>query len=483
MNEVRVAQGRYVPTKRTDETDPRSVTFTLLNGLTLAGGYAGVGAPDPDGRNIENFQSILSGDINGDDEPGFINNAENVYHVLTASGVDSSAVLDGFLVREGNANIGDDGLILDGGSTTTMLGGALFTESGGPIVRSCQFTANWARFGGAIYARGAISLLVSDCAFLANASVYEGSGFRARGPDIAAIVANSYFFNNSGAAAMTVDEGLATIDQCTFADNPVGGFTLNTSGHANVFNTVFTGNHAEVGAAIRVSGSCSIKDCQFRNNSSYIAGGAVRLSGDGSASLENCIFAGNQCTWMGGAVWVGLGRTVEASNCSFTNNEASLGGAFFNPGHLTLINCTLSGNEGGGVLMVELPGSPPTLEVKNSIVWGNEPFEIGSGEVDPDPPPPPLTDYITVAFSNIGGGWDGDGNIDADPLFVQTGCDNLRLEETSPCLDAGDNDLIPPGITTDLDGQPRIMNGTVAMGAYEAPQEPAPPAACEDDLD
>jgi hypothetical protein len=113
----------------------------------------------------------------------------------------------------------------------------------------------------------------------------------------------------------------------------------------------------------------------------------------------------------------------------------------------------------------------------------------------------------TIAYSLVQGGWDGSGihneggssvtngggNIDADPLFVRdpdpgdgdwtTLDDNdygdLRLQSGSPAIDAGDNAAVPPGITTDLAGNPRFMdvssvpdtgNGTppiVDMGAYE----------------
>jgi hypothetical protein len=67
----------------------------------------------------------------------------------------------------------------------------------------------------------------------------------------------------------------------------------------------------------------------------------------------------------------------------------------------------------------------------------------------------------TVTFSDIEGGWSGDGNIDADPLFVDpdgpdddpnTWEDNdYRLNPGSPCIDAGDNDAVPAD-TPDLDG-------------------------------
>src|SRR5690606_18471097 len=67
------------------------------------------------------------------------------------------------------------------------------------------------------------------------------------------------------------------------------------------------------------------------------------------------------------------------------------------------------------------------------------------------------------------------GNIDADPLFVNpvdpasapTTTGDLRLRPSSPAVDAGDNDALLPGLTTDLDGNPRIQGSAVDMGAYE----------------
>jgi len=113
-------------------------------------------------------------------------------------------------------------------------------------------------------------------------------------------------------------------------------------------------------------------------------------------------------------------------------------------------------------------GGSPT--VTNCILWGDTPEEIYT---DPNSAP-------TVTYSAVQGGtaqpWFGIGCLDADPLFVDadgpddtfgTNDDNLRLAGGSPCIDAGDNAAVPPGLTTDLDGNPRISHGTVDMGAYE----------------
>jgi PKD repeat protein len=69
--------------------------------------------------------------------------------------------------------------------------------------------------------------------------------------------------------------------------------------------------------------------------------------------------------------------------------------------------------------------------------------------------------YIQIPFSI------GLSNLNnVDPLFVDPANGDFHLQATSPCINAGDNSA--PGLpATDMDGNPRIANGTVDMGAYE----------------
>jgi len=119
----------------------------------------------------------------------------------------------------------------------------------------------------------------------------------------------------------------------------------------------------------------------------------------------------------------------------------------------------------------------------NSILWGNT-----------APDGPQIYNHhdssFVITYNDIQSGWPGEGNIDEDPLFVRDPNDggdgwgddpathdideganddygDLHLQPGSPCIDAGNNVALPLFITTDLDGNPRIVNDIVDMGAYE----------------
>src|SRR4030042_3445322 len=76
-------------------SDDPTATFQLINGVTIKGGYAGYSEPDPDNRDIQKYKTVLCGDLNGDDGPDFANIKDNSRHVVTGSGTDETAILDG----------------------------------------------------------------------------------------------------------------------------------------------------------------------------------------------------------------------------------------------------------------------------------------------------------------------------------------------------------------------------------------------------
>ena len=87
----------YTPTAGTD----RSATFQLIDGVSIYGGFAGSEASLGE-RDWETNETILSGDLLRDDGPDFTNNSDNSFHVVTGSGTDGTAILDGFTITAGN---------------------------------------------------------------------------------------------------------------------------------------------------------------------------------------------------------------------------------------------------------------------------------------------------------------------------------------------------------------------------------------------
>ncbi|GAH34114.1 unnamed protein product, partial [marine sediment metagenome] len=166
-DEILVAQGTYKPDA--NSIDPngsgdRTATFQLINGVVIKGGYAGFGQTDPNRRDIERYETILSGNINalGD-------SSDNSYHVVTGTGTAHNAVLDGFTITAGNAN----------GVSPYNIGGGMYNVSGSPTLTNCTFSENWAYKGGGMLNNYSISTLI-NCAFNNNSADSTGGGMENR---------------------------------------------------------------------------------------------------------------------------------------------------------------------------------------------------------------------------------------------------------------------------------------------------------------
>ncbi|MEE8155433.1 MAG: choice-of-anchor Q domain-containing protein, partial [Phycisphaerales bacterium] len=291
---------------------------------------------------------------------------------------------------------------------------------------------------------------------ITNGSAEFGGGFFSE--NAGASVVDCMFISNSaeivGGAIYHSEEGDLILDNCTFIAN------VGTN---------------SVGGVFSVSNNVILSDCVFLGNVGGLSIGGLAV-GFGEASLTNCSFFQNDGVFVGGGIL--NGGDITLVNCAFSGNTATMGGGFQNGLIATLINCTFGNNAGNGVEN----DHGVSAVLANCVLWGNVPAQLDLGS-------------FTVTYSDIQGGWPGTGNIDADPLFAQPGADNLRLGFGSPCIDAGDNDAVPDGITTDLDGLPRFVddpdvddtgNGTppiVDMGAYEGGNPFSDPTAVEDDLD
>lgn len=250
-DEVRVAQGIHKPDQhvaRAGRFGPqivasgdRTASFELRGGVAIRGGYAGFGEPDPNARDIRLYETILSGDLKSDDGPGFANNAENSYHVVTASGTDAAAVLDAFTVTGGNAN------------DTYGYGGGMDNRLGTPTVTNCTFSGNCGTRGGGMANRGDVPHMLS-------------------GPTLTNCVFSGNWARSGGGMCNWAYCG-GTLTKCTFSGNTAengGAMVITKSSEATLRNCTLTANWASAGAA-----------------------GAIHCYGDCSATLVNTILWGN----------------------------------------------------------------------------------------------------------------------------------------------------------------------------------------------
>ncbi len=163
----------------------------------------------------------------------------------------------------------------------------------------------------------------------------------------------------------------------------------------------------------------------------------------------------------GGGLYCG-GSSAQATleRCIVSNNTAEAGGGIFSElnARTNITNCTIADNIGGGV-----HANSSYMTIRNSIVWYN-----GGNAVLLDS----SLSSSPVLYSNIQGGYSGQGNFNLEPKFISAGSDyHLRSgfdsgltvwSNHSPCIDTGD-----PHASEDLVGSEPFPNGNrINMGAY-----------------
>lgn len=363
--------------------------------------------------------------------------------VISAAFIGSETVIDGFTIRNGS---GADHL----GNGRNVGGGIFFRHVDLARISNCIFNNNSAEDGGAILTYWSTPHLM-NCTF--NNNHATGSGIHGMG----------------GAIHIDYDSS-PSIENCTFTDNSAveeGGGMYISAASATITNCVFTGNTATYGGGIQAyhCSSPTITNCRFELNTASDRGGGI-YNQNSTTTLTNCVFSGNFARDEGG----GAANYLSAAkyyNCVFYGNTAeptfaSNGGGMYNQESSPILtNCIFSGNvalEGGGLYNMML--SNPI--VTNCIFCADTGGEIRNYASSSYPSNP------IVTYSDVQGGYAGEGNKNADPAFMGAAYGDFHLRQGSPCIDAGSNAAVA-GIETDLEGHLRIwpVGGTVDMGIDE----------------
>jgi len=454
--EICVAQGIYTPDQGVVVTrgDPHA-EFQLINSVSVLGGFAGVGATEPDARYIEAYKTILSGDLAGDDAGDEPTRAENSSSVVSGSDTNETAVLDGVTITAGR--------IAD-----------MSNWFGNPTVTNCTFTN---AYTGIFNLNNSQSQRLTDCIFkdLRSQAVHQSGG--------SLTVINCMFTGNTGGAIHCSAHAELTLRNCTFIDNDVRGLAMINcafQGNLRMYDCEFKNNISSGIAVVwaHVENELIAENCTFSGN----VGRSIDSWG-GDMFISNCLFTGN----IGDAI-DHSGERLVISNCVFAGNrgDSRSGGIYSNSQYTTIRNCTFSNNSDvrdGSALNLRHGG-----KVSNCIFWGYSSPAIAIENRREEI-------IINYYYCNVEGGWPGEGNIEVDPCFVSPGYWDLngtpddtaddfwvdgdyhlqsqaghwdqqsqtwvQDEVTSPCIDAGDPN-------SPIGTEPFPNGGRLNMGAYGA---------------
>jgi hypothetical protein len=289
--------------------------------------------------------------------------------------------------------------------------------------------------------------------------------------------------------------------------HPIGGGIYCENSSPSIVECVIQHCSAELGGGIgSVGGSpliidCTIEQCQaggFGQAQSGGYGAGIGVIKGSDARIVNCIIernigynkslgAGVYC-WQsrlmlagcdvsfnsaqenvkGGGIYCG-GSSAQATleHCIVSNNTAEAGGGIFSNSYArtNITNCTIADNSlsasqssGGGVY-----ADTSYISIRNSIIWSNDGYAVLlNGSLSSNP----------IVYSDIEGGYFGQGNINSAPMFVSRGSDyHLQSywntgssSNHSPCIDAGDPQ-------DPIGAEPFPNNKRINMGAYGGTRE------------
>ena len=414
--------------------------------------------------------------------------------------------------------------ILDGGNAVQIMllypGGDLTVS--GLTFRNGDDTAGSVTPSGGLAVNGdenGTTTVLSDCVFTGNGNTSTGGGFNVE--DEMVSISNVTVSDNSsggiGGGAYASGNTSLAISNSTFTNNStglLGGGLYARGGIVTITDSTFSGNtvddDGEGGGLLLTTGSTfTVTGSTFSNNSAdsvcngtgrgHGAGASITPSGTVTAIISENTFSNNGVPCGAGGGGGGLhvstngAGEIRVINNFFFNNASGTPGAGVSGGAVLLesqvnaavnvTNNTFSGNDSGdgtADIVVSVKHALGSTNIYNNIFWGpagddslavlddnGAPVRIFNNDID----------INSVTLTN-GGDYQSGGNLNVDPLYADMAGGDLHLTETSSVIDKGLN-TAPAIPTVDFDGDARILEGTVDMGADEftAAVVPPPPPA------
>jgi subtilisin family serine protease len=411
-----VAEGTYKP--RVDTNDPQwqyNDSIELPDGIGIFGHFDGNETSLLD-RNFAdaNNETILEGQIgeNYYDAVNYIVRAEDIAY----------AVLDGFTIK---GSYSGAGVYLDNSNTAIV---------------DCKLKSN-SNYG--IQATNYSFTDIHNCLFLENSSqnisadigswpkvsycTFDGNDMTSQGINVSSYtnldVENSIFKGHTGDGIYGSGNGTLTVTNSTFEGNNDNG--IEVSDIITVVTSCFIKNSGDDG--IQMSNGCTLdlRDSVIRYNSGY----GINLSYNTGTAILNS--------------WI------------HNNGSSGLYSSNHTANSLLVRNNTIYDNGTYGIECGEYGADPNII---NCIIADNDSDDLHRVNGS----------FNKVNYCLLQKYHSGAGNKTGDPCFmnIDVDADDLHIDETSPCKDAGDPNG-NYGSETDIDGEDRIKYARVDIGADE----------------
>jgi parallel beta-helix repeat protein len=160
-------------------------------------------------------------------------------------------------------------------------------------------------------------------------------------------------------------------------------------------------------------------------------GGGIYCEYRSFPTIKNNLIYKNTNVYYGGGILCRHSSPVITGNTISGNEAGASGGGIYCEDHSipAITGNTIVSNQANHGCGIYCNTSSPTIT--NTILWHNQPEQIFI-----------YSGYPVVTYSNIQGGWPGEGNINKVPRFIKPLKRDYRLQWKSPCIDTGNPDIL-----------------------------------------